>query len=194
MDVVITGVQPAEEFTLEPAAVGERTAVWLESVFQEHYSRLVSMLSRLVGDRGQAEEIASDIFCKLSKRRNPLMGAADRVAWLYRVAINAGLDAVRRNSRRRRHEREASAESARVAPRETALEDMLARERSSRVQAILTTMKPRDAQLLLLRAGGLAYRELAETLGINPGSVGTMLARAEAEFEKKFRARYGDGL
>ena len=30
------------------------------------------------------------------------------------------------------------------------------------------------------------------TLGVEPGSVGTMLARAEAEFERKFRARYGE--
>jgi hypothetical protein len=35
---------------------------------------------------------------------------------------------------------------------------------------------------------------LAEALGMQPGSVGTLLARAEAEFEKRFRARYGDGL
>jgi DNA-directed RNA polymerase specialized sigma24 family protein len=46
--------------------------------------------------------------------------------------------------------------------------------------------------LLLLRASGLAYRELAATLGMEVGSVGTMLARAEAEFERKFRARYGE--
>jgi DNA-directed RNA polymerase specialized sigma24 family protein len=38
----------------------------------------------------------------------------------------------------------------------------------------------------------LAYRELAEALGIQPGSVGTLLARAEAEFERRFRARYGE--
>jgi RNA polymerase sigma-70 factor (ECF subfamily) len=193
MDIVFRGVQPADEFTLEPA-VQDRSPAWLESVFQEHYARLVSVLSRLIGDRGQAEEIASDVFCKLSGRRGLLMGAADRVAWLYRVAINAGLDALRRNSRRRRREREASAETVRTSAGGNALDDMLARERCGRVQAVLTTLKPRDAQLLLLRAGGLSYRELAETLGINPSSVGTLLARAEAEFEKKFRARYGDDL
>ena len=35
-------------------------------------------------------------------------------------------------------------------------------------------------------------RELAGTLGIEASSVGTMLARAEAEFERRFRARYGE--
>jgi DNA-binding CsgD family transcriptional regulator len=59
---------------------------------------------------------------------------------------------------------------------------------------VLALLKPREAQLLLLRASGLAYRELAEATGIHPNSVGTLLARAEAEFERKFRARYGDDL
>ncbi len=75
-----------------------------------------------------------------------------------------------------------------------ALDAMLREERRARVRAVLSALKPRDAQMLLLRADGLAYRELAETLGIQPGSVGTLLARAEAEFERKFRSRYGDDV
>jgi DNA-directed RNA polymerase specialized sigma24 family protein len=69
---------------------------------------------------------------------------------------------------------------------------MLAEERRQRVRAVLGALKPREAQLLLLRASGLAYRELAGALGVEPASVGTMLARAEAEFERRFRARYGE--
>ena len=75
---------------------------------------------------------------------------------------------------------------------EAQFDELLRQERRLRVQMVLATLKPREAQLLLLRASGLAYRELAESLGINRASVGTMLARAEAEFERKFRARYGD--
>ena len=71
---------------------------------------------------------------------------------------------------------------------------MLREERCARVRDVLGALKPRDAQLLLLRADGLAYCEVAGTLGIQPGSVGTLLARAEAEFERRFRARYGDDV
>jgi RNA polymerase sigma-70 factor (ECF subfamily) len=69
---------------------------------------------------------------------------------------------------------------------------MLAEERRERVRAVLGALKPREAQLLLLRSSGLAYRELARALGIEPSSVGTLLARAEAEFERRFRMRYGE--
>ena len=91
-------------------------------------------------------------------------------------------------------ERHAHAENVRLARPDGALDDMLREERRARVQDILGEMKPREAQLLLLRAEGLAYRELAETVGVQASSIGTLLARAEAEFERKFRARHGDAL
>ena len=193
MNVVLRVVQP-EEITLDPAGArvaGGRRAVSVESLFREHYARIVSMLARLTGDRAHAEEIAADVFHKLSQRPHLLAGQDDLTAWIYRVATNAGLDGLRAVSRRRRREESAGANAHAAAPPD-ALDAMLQEERRSRVREVLSGLKPRDAQLLLLRATGLAYRELAQTLGVEPGSIGTMLARAEAEFERRFRARYGE--
>lgn len=181
-------VQPAEEFALE------RPDTWLESLFHEHYPRITSMLARLVGDRAQSEEIAADVFCKISRQPALLPDRGSLTAWVYRVATNAGLDAVRSNSRRRRREQQAGVESLRTSTQSGALENMLREERCARVRAVLAGLKPRDAQMLLLRSSGLSYREVAEALEIAPASVGTLLARAEAEFERRFRSRYGDSL
>lgn len=172
----------------------DASGIWFDAMFREHYPRVVSLLARLTGDRAQAEEIAADVFCKVSQRGRGALGGEDPAPWIYRVATNAGLDALRSNTRRRRREDAAGTETIRLAAQETALDDVLRQERCARVRDVLSGLKPRDAQLLLLRAEGLAYRELAEALGMQPGSVGTLLARAEAEFEKRFRARYGDGL
>jgi RNA polymerase sigma-70 factor (ECF subfamily) len=187
-------VQP-EEIALDPAGAAageERTTVSVEALFREHYARMVGMLTRLTGDRAHSEEIAADVFHKLSQRPALLKGAADLTAWIYRVGTNAGFDALRTNSRRRKREEEAGQAGIHAAPAPDALASMLAEEKRARVREVLASMKPRDAQMLLLRASGLAYRELAATLGIEAGSVGTMLARAEADFERKFRARYGE--
>jgi RNA polymerase sigma-70 factor (ECF subfamily) len=195
--IVIKSVQPAEEFTLTPAGAGgpgRAAGVCFEAVFREHYPRITSLLARLTGDRGQAEEIAADVFSKLSQQPDMLRGREDVTPWIYRVATNAGLDALRSNSRRRRREEEAGVEQIRTGSQADALQEVLREERRARVQTVLSALKPRDAQLLLLRADGLAYRELAEALGVQPGSVGTLLARAEAEFERRFRARYGDDV
>ena len=167
---------------------------WFEALFRDHYPRLVGLLTNLTGDRGQAEEIAADAFSKLARRSALLASREDVAAWVYRVATNAGLDALRANSRRRRREEAAGAERLRTGEEPGALDEILRQERAARVRAVLATLKPRDAQLLLLRTGGMAYREIAQTLGVQPSSVGTLLARAEREFERKYRARYGDDL
>jgi RNA polymerase sigma-70 factor, ECF subfamily len=198
MEIVLTGVQPAEEFALNPADAGStdggRSAAWVETLFRAHYARITSMLARLTGDRGHAEEIAADVFHKLSQRPALIEGRDDLTAWMYRVATNAGFDALRMNSRRRKREEAAGVNGIHAMAPESALDEMLREERCARVRSVLSDMKPREAQLLLLRSSGLAYREVAQTLGIQPGSVGTLLARAEAEFERRFRTRYGDDL
>ncbi|MGB0389821.1 MAG: sigma factor-like helix-turn-helix DNA-binding protein, partial [Ardenticatenaceae bacterium] len=58
-----------------------------------------------------------------------------------------------------------------------------------RVQRVLLHIKPRSAQLLTLRYSGFSYAELAEVLKVSPRSIGTLLARAEREFERAYRAR-----
>ena len=175
-----------------PAAL--RTNEWFEGLFRQHYPRIVGLLTRLTGDRGQAEEIAADAFSKLA--RQPLLFKSQEclTAWVYRVATNAGLDAVRSNTRRRRSEDAAGVERLRTENEPGALEKMLRQERRERVQAVLGAMKPREAELLLLRSSGMAYREIGQALGVQARSVGTLLARAEREFDRRFRARYGDDV
>ena len=193
MDIVLRVVQPAEDVALTATGMGPLgdscANGWFDALFLTHYPRVVGMLARLMGDRGQAEEIAADAFCKLAKQAPDGLGEA-HTAWVYRVAINAGLDAVRSNSRRKKREEVVGAEDGRRTE-PGALDLLLQEERRTRVQDVLSALKPRDAQMLLLRSNGMAYREVAQALDIQPGSIGTLLARAEAEFERRYRARYG---
>src|SRR5579885_592739 len=149
-EFVIGSVQPAEEIEVMPAKPGRSAG--FETLFREHYPKVVAMLARLTGDRAQAEEIASDVFCKVSQ------GGPTELPWIYRVATNAGLDAIRSNLRRRQREDAAGVESLTGRETRNALDEILRRERRAQVQKILSELKPRDAQLLL-RAEGLAYRE-----------------------------------
>ena len=185
-------MQP-EELALSPARAFANTE-WFEALFRYHYPGVVGFLTHLTGDPGQAEEIAADTFSKLARRSGAVSGREEVAAWLYRVATNAGLDALRADARRRRKEEAAGTERLRVAAQPGALEEMMRQERAARVRAVLATLKPRDAQILLLRHEGMAYREIARTLGVQSSSVGTLLARAEREFERRYRARHGDNL
>jgi RNA polymerase sigma factor (sigma-70 family) len=190
---VLEVVQP-DELAITPFGAGSLTGDWFEPLFRQHYPRIVALLARLTGDRAQAEEIAADTFSKLARRSVLLASREDVTAWIYRVAANAGMDAVRANARRRRKEQAASRERLRMGGEAGALDLLLREEREARVRSILAELKPRDAQILLMRSSGLAYREIAQTLGLAASSVGTVLARAEREFERRFRGRYGDDV
>lgn len=183
-----------EELALPPVGTTGNPDQWLEAIFREHFPRLVGVLTRLTGNRAQAEEIAAEAFSKLASRSPFLASRSDATAWVYRVATNAGVDALRSSARRRKFEEEAGAEQIRRDSKDSALDDLIRAERAGRVRAVLASMKPRDAQLLLLRSSEMAYRGIAQTLGVQTGSVGTLLARAEREFERRYRARHGDDV
>jgi RNA polymerase sigma factor (sigma-70 family) len=160
-----------------------------EAVFLEHYPRVVGVLLRLLGERGRAEELAADVFWKLY--HTPPPGGADgRVGgWLYRAASNAGIDALRAGARRRKYE-DAAARLPQPAS-STPLDHVVRAEQRRRVRAVLAAIKPAQAQILILRASGFSYQELAEVLRAQPAGIGTMLSRAQAEFRRVYLQLHG---
>ena len=164
------------------------SAAEFDAVFLEHWQPICRVLVRLVGDPAEAEDLALETFWQLN-RRPPSNDHAQNVGgWLYRVATNLGLNALRARRRRTRHE-------ARAAQRESeksmvdAIDRVTAEEEQRRVREVLATMETRQAQLLLLRHSGMAYAEVATALGVSVHSIGTLLARAEREFEKRYREK-----
>ncbi|MBZ5498250.1 MAG: sigma-70 family RNA polymerase sigma factor [Acidobacteriia bacterium] len=163
----------------------------LEDVFREHYGRLVGILTRLVGERGQAEDLVAEAFWRLSSRPALFRPETNLAGWLYRTAVNLGLDMMRADSRRKRKEQMAGETAFAHLHGAEALGAILREEKKKQVRTVLAILKPAQAQLLLLRNTGLSYRELSDLLKLKRGSIGTLLARAEAEFEKRYCALYG---
>lgn len=164
--------------------------VEFEAVFLEHYGRVVSVLLRLVGDRTRAEELANDTFWKLY--RTPGLSSTDGQlgGWLYRTATNLGIDALRTANRRRKYE-DAAARGQESNSASSPLEDIARAEQRHRVRATLAVLKPAQAQILILRASGFSYNELASVMELSPGGIGTTLNRAQAEFRRAYLRLHG---
>jgi RNA polymerase sigma factor (sigma-70 family) len=163
-----------------------------KQVFLDNYSRIVAVLMRLLGDRMRAEEMANDAFLKLYQQPGLREGKANISGWLYRTATNLGIDGLRSSARRGRYEEAASSDRQRNSSLEGPLDNLIVEERRSRVRAVLASIKPTQAQLLILRASGLSYRELAEVLDVKQSGIGTMLNRAEAEFRQCYLHLHGN--
>lgn len=172
------------------AGSAQEPAPPFETLFLTHWPRVYGVLLRLVGDHAEAEDLALETFWKLYQR--PPRERATSVAsglggWLYRVAINLGYNALRASKRRTAYEETAGRDALErdVEPNpETVVESS---QEQQRVRAVLNRMPPRDTQLLVLRYSGFSYQELAATLNVSATSIGTLLARAEAEFEKQWQ-------
>jgi RNA polymerase sigma-70 factor (ECF subfamily) len=162
-----------------------------EAAFEQHWGRVVAVLQRLVGDPAQAEDLALEAFWRLHQQ--PPRPGGSLAGWLYRVATNLGLNALRARQRRQHYEDQAGRLEAGAGPADDPALQVERRQERQRVREVLGGMKPRDAQLLLLRHSGLSYAELAEALQVAPGSIGALLNRAEAEFERRYRRQEGEG-
>jgi RNA polymerase sigma-70 factor (ECF subfamily) len=158
-----------------------------EAVFLQHYTPVLRLLIRFVGSRAQAEDLANEVFWKLSRQSEDWMQTNNVGGWLYRTATRAGIDALRATTHRRRYEFAATWHSFHREPGGAGpLESVLREEDRQSVRLVLSKLKPAQAQLLLLRADGLSYKELAEALDVAVTGIGTLLTRAETEFRKHY--------
>lgn len=176
------GHSPTDAMLLDRTARGD--AASFEALFLRHYDRVYGILYRLVGERGEAEDLAQEVFLRFHEyARRPRGGDDNAGAWLYRVAVNMGYNSLR--SRRRRWQRDVHLLPT---PREDSdVEASLARREERRlVRAALARLSERQAQLLILRQMEFSYAECAAIVGVAPGSVGALLARAAQAFRQAY--------
>lgn len=171
---------------LENIAQGDNSS--FELLFHRHYSRVYGLVFRIVGHPAEAEDIVQEVFIQLYRR--PPMGKqrdSHHVgAWLYRVATNTAYNAIRGRQRLwQRNTHLVPDEKERDAGPEQSVE--IDDERRKVRQALLK-LKPKQAQLLLLRQMGLSYAELAEACQLPATSVGKQLSRAADAFRNAFEA------
>lgn len=160
-----------------------------ERLFRTYHDMLVRYLTRRLGDRDWAEEVAQETFVRALRQ-----GALHHErAWLFTVANNLVRDEARRDARRRRHlrllrERERAEEA--VDPEPTSLERA---QEAALARRALEALGERDRNALLMREEGLDYREIAAALGIAESSVGTTLSRARRRLVERWEELQGSG-
>jgi RNA polymerase sigma factor (sigma-70 family) len=188
----LLGVQQIHEAPIlsgtGPELSGDRV---FEDLFREHYPRLVRTLVRLVGNAGEAEELAAEAFYRLHQHRNEQGSEENLAGWVYRTAMNLGLDALRSNTRRSRREERAQVDRAMEETPANPLYQLLADEQRERVRTVVSRLKPIQGQVLLMGSSGFSCKEIAALLGVKSDSLYVLISRARAQFEKEYVSLYG---
>ena len=146
---------------------------------------LIRMLTRRTGDRDRAEELTQEVFARAvaAPPRNPR-------PWLFAVALNLVREEGRRSVRqgRRLELYRGEMPTATESPDDELIRD----ERVAGVRSALATLSDRDREALLLQAEGMNYDEIAATIGLAKGAIGTTLARARRRLVEAYRAKEGN--
>lgn len=155
-----------------------RTA--FERTYDREFPRLCRILDRACGDPELARDLAQEAFVRLY-RRGSLPESPG--AWLVSVGLNLMRNALTK-ARRRGRILESRWEGG--GSEASAAASILASEERVRVRAVLDRLPERERDLLLLRAEGFSYAEMARALDLRATSVGTLLARARKTFRSAF--------
>ena len=160
-----------------------------ERLFRLYHAPLVRYLTRRLGDRDWAEEVAQETFLRALRQAQHGTLANER-SWLFAVATNLIRDEARKDARRRQHLTLLAEESRDAhAP---AADDALERAQEQAVaRRALEVLDERDRNALLMREEGLDYQEIAAALELSVGSVGTTLSRARKRLVEAYEALQG---
>jgi len=171
---------------IEQAQQGDRRA--FGQLVRRHRKGAINVVYRMCGSAHVAEEAAQEAFIKAwthlpsYKPRSPFRN------WLYRIAINAARDALRR-------ERPTVDTDLEILPSPDQGPQAAAEseERRERVRQAVLDLPSASREVLVLREyEGLSYKEIASTLGIPMGTVMSRLNYARGHLRKSL-APYVEG-
>jgi RNA polymerase sigma-70 factor (ECF subfamily) len=160
----------------------------IDRLFRLYHAPLVRYLTRRLGDRDWAEEVAQETFLRALRQET----IVSERSWLFAVATNLVRDDARKQARQRKHlellRAEAEANDI-VEPEPTGLER--AQEQAMARKAV-DALAEKDRLALLMREEGLDYDEIAAALEIARSSVGTTLSRARRRLAEHYEALQRD--
>jgi RNA polymerase sigma-70 factor (ECF subfamily) len=171
--VLVTLSVETETGLVSKAQQGDRSA--FGELVRHYHPGVVNVVYRMCGDVQLAEDAAQEAFLRAWLHLASYRPQASLRNWLYRIAVNAALDALR-NERGTPGDLE-SVTSADQHPGPEA--ELYQRERARQVQqAVLSLSESNRAVLILREYGGLSYQEIAAALEIPVGTVMSRLSYA----------------
>jgi RNA polymerase sigma-70 factor (ECF subfamily) len=180
-----TAVETDEAEWITRAQRGDREA--FGELVRIHRAGTINVVYRMCGDPALAEDAAQEAFIRAWQHLPAYQPKAAFRSWLYRIAINAGLDLVRHSAAR--PETTPGDEALEWVPAAGSVErGVEQRERIERVrQAVLALPEASRAVLVLREYEGMSYEEIAAALEIPTGTVMSRLSYARKSLAERLK-------
>jgi len=167
----------------------------LERLYERYHRQVYAYLFAMLRSQHAAEDLAQDVFVKLSTNLNSYRFQSPFHHWLFRLSRNLAIDHLRREKVR-------FTTSLDAVPNEgTALKDRVrekgpdaasnaeASQRAVVVRAAVLELPDSFKEVVVLREWeDLSYEEIAEKLDLSVGTVKSRLFRARGLLEAKLKS------
>jgi len=178
-----------------------------EALFRRYYGPLVGFFLNRGLERADCEDLAQETLMSAYRGYDTFRGEASDATWLFTIAGNIWKNNRRESKAQRRdgdtlsldrspevrHETEVRVNEREKGSAEDALVNGLvgAEQRRELWQAI-PLLAPQTRRALLLHLAGLKYREVAEILGVEVGTVKSLVSQAKMRLRELIRAESPD--
>lgn len=165
-----------------------------EILISENEKMVYHIAYRMMQNEQEAKDISQEIFLKVYKNIQKFDEKSAFSTWLYRIAVNTCIDALRKRKRtesisleehRQQHYNEEIADSA-----QTPEESYLQKEKQMQVMETIQKLSPEHKAMILMRdMEDMTYGEIAECLSLSLGTVKSRIVRAREQFKKEFLSK-----
>ncbi|MCB0550758.1 MAG: sigma-70 family RNA polymerase sigma factor [Phaeodactylibacter sp.] len=167
---------------LERARQGDQAA--FRQLVEEHEALVRSTVAGMLGDTGETDDVAQEVFIRFYKALKDFRGDAQIGTYLCRIAINLSINELKSRRRRSRWlsvagtaERGLSAEDNSMDPARQDMRDAL--------RKALQLLEPDFRAVVVLRLiDGYSVKETAEILNLPQGTVASRLARGQQKLRE----------
>src|SRR5262245_25192691 len=155
------------------------------ALYDRYVGRVLGYVKLRISDRGACEDVTSQTFTSALEHIDQFGGRGTFAGWLFQIARNAVSDV-----QRQRPTEELGAEAVTLWDSQAGPEEqVLDRDRVTRLRVLVRSLPPDQQHLLALRYGaGLDYEEICALIGGNPGTIRVRMHR----LLQSLRRRYPD--
>lgn len=170
-----------------------------EELVRRYQRPIVGYIYRMLGDYDSSLDVSQEVFIKVYKSLDKYSSQYKFSTWLYRIAHNATIDHIRRNSQNLQSLETESEDGAYQMQLESSLptpeQNQERREWKSEIESVVKCLPSAYRELILLRhTQELSYDEIAEVTNLPLGTVKNRLFRAREMMREIFIERGFNGF
>jgi len=157
----------------------------LEELYKRHKDKVYALAIRLTNNVQDAEDIVQDVFVQVHRKINSFRGDAAFSSWLYRIATNISMSALRQRQRRGK---EQTSEHIQAMGHQAQVNDT--RLLKPFLEEAIASLPPKSRMVFVLHdVQGFQHQEIAQMLNCSVGTSKSQLHKARSHLRKTLRSR-----